>query len=109
MLVSTTETIPGFEIVEVLGVAKGNTIRAKHIGKDIVAGFRNVVGGELGEYTKMIAESREQALDRMIADARFMGADGVVGMRMATSMVMQGSAEILAYGTAVRMRVRGSG
>ena len=92
-----------------LGVAKGNTIRAKHIGKDIVAGFRNVVGGELGEYTKMIAESREQALDRMIADARNMGADGVVGMRMATAMVMQGSAEILAYGTAVRLRNRSSG
>ena len=109
MLVSTTETVPGFEIVEVLGVAKGNTIRAKHIGKDIVAGFRNVIGGELGEYTKMIAESREQALDRMIADARDMGADGVVGMRMATSMVMQGSAEILAYGTAVRLRNRRSG
>ena len=109
MLVSTTETIPGFEIVEVLGVAKGNTIRAKHIGKDIVAGFRNVVGGELGEYTKMIAESREQALDRMIADARSMGADGVVGMRLATSMVMQGSAEILAYGTAVRLKGRGNG
>ncbi len=108
MLVSTTEFIPGFEVVEVLGVAKGNTIRAKHIGKDIVAAFRHMVGGELGEYTKMMAESREQAYDRMVADARLVGADAVIGMRFTTSMVMQGSAEILAFGTAVRLRPAGS-
>ena len=104
MLLSTTEIIPGFEIVECIGIARGNTIRAKHIGKDIVAGFRNMVGGELNEYTKMIAEAREQACDRMIADAREMGADAVVGMRFTTSMVTQGAAEVLAFGTAVRLK-----
>ena len=109
MLVSTTESVPGFEIVEILGVVKGNTIRAKHIGKDIVAGFRHMVGGELGEYTKLMSESREQAYDRMVANARDVGADAVVSMRFATSMIMQGSAEILAYGTAVKLRKRGAG
>lgn len=96
MLVSTTESVPGFETVEVIGVVKRNTIRAKHIGKDIVAGFRHMAGGELGEYTKLMAESREQAYDRMVANARDVGADAVVSMRFATSMIMQGSAEILA-------------
>ena len=108
MLVSTTEFIPGFEVAEVLGVAKGNTIRAKHIGKDIDVIFRQMVGGELVEYTEMMAESREQANDRMVADARAMGADAVIGMRFTTSMVMQGSAEILAFGTAVKIRKVGS-
>lgn len=103
MRVSTTESIPGFEIAEVLGIAKGNTIRAKHLGKDIVAGFRNMVGGELVEYTKLMAEAREQAYDRMVADARAMGADAVVGMRFSTSMIAQGGAEILTFGTAVRL------
>lgn len=103
MIVATTETIAGHDIVEVLGLARGNVIRAKHVGTDIIAGLRNLVGGEVSEYTKLMAEAREQALDRMAADARAMGADAVVGMRISTAMVMQGSAEILAYGTAVRL------
>jgi uncharacterized protein YbjQ (UPF0145 family) len=104
MLVSTTETVAGREIAETLGIARGNVIRAKHIGTDIVAGLRNLVGGEVSEYTKLMGEAREQAYDRMIADAQRQGADAIVGMRFSTSMVMQGSAEILAYGTAVRLK-----
>lgn len=104
MIVTTTETVPGREIVEILGVARGNTIRAKHIGTDFVASLRNLVGGEIGEYTKMMAEAREQATDRMVADARAMGADAIVGMRLSTSMIVQGSAELLAFGTAVKLR-----
>ena len=104
MKVSTTESIPGSDTVEVLGIAKGNTIRAKHVGKDIVAGWRNMVGGELVEYTKLMDEAREEAYDRMVENARTMGADAVVGMRFATSMISQGGAEILAFGTAVRLK-----
>ncbi|MEM7567659.1 MAG: heavy metal-binding domain-containing protein [Pseudomonadota bacterium] len=104
MIVTTTETVPGREIEEILGIARGNTIRAKHIGTDIVASLRNLVGGEIGEYTKMMGEAREQALDRMIADGRAMGADAIIGMRLSTSMIVQGSAELLAFGTAVRLR-----
>ena len=103
MLVSSIETIPGRDVKEVLGLAKGNVIRAKHLGTDIVAALRNLVGGEVSEYTKLLAEAREQAYDRMVADARAMGADAVIGMRFATSMVMAGTSEILAYGTAVRL------
>jgi len=102
MIVSNTETVPGHEIAEVLGVARGNTIRARHVGTDIIAGLRNLVGGEVSEYTKLLAEAREQAYDRMVANAKSMGADAIVGMRFSTSMVTQGAAEILAYGTAVR-------
>ena len=101
MLLSTTETIPGKEIVRHLGLAKGNTIRARHIGHDVMAGLRNVVGGEITDYTKMMAESREQALDRMIEDAESKGANAIVGMHFTTSMIMQSASEILAYGTAV--------
>ena len=101
MLITTTETVNSRKVVKNLGLVKGNTIRARHIGKDIMAGLRNVVGGEVREYTKMMAESREQALDRMIEDARNRGANAVVGLRFATSMVMQNASEILAYGTAV--------
>jgi uncharacterized protein YbjQ (UPF0145 family) len=104
MLICTTETVPGREIAEILGVARGNTIRARHIGSDIVAGLRNIVGGEVSEYTKLMGEAREQALDRMIANAETMGADAVVAMRFTTSMVTQGAAEILAFGTAVRLK-----
>lgn len=103
MLIATTDLIAGREIVETLGLARGNTIRARHVGADIVAGLRNIVGGEVPEYTKLLAEAREQALDRMVAQATRMGADAVVGMRFATSMVTQGAAEIVAYGTAVRL------
>jgi uncharacterized protein YbjQ (UPF0145 family) len=103
MIVSTTETIPGRPIVEIVGVARGNTIRARHLGTDFVAGLRNLVGGEVGEYTKLMAEAREQAYDRMVADARAMGADAIVGMRFTTSTITQGAAEILAFGTAVKL------
>lgn len=106
MLISTTETVAGAEIVAVLGVAKGNVIRAKHIGADFIATLRNLVGGEVNEYTKLMAEAREQALDRMADHARGMGADAVVGMRFSTSVITQGAAEILAYGTAVRLKAR---
>ena len=101
MLLATTNTIEGKKIVKTIGLVKGNTIRARHIGKDIMAGLRNLIGGEVSEYTKMMAESREQALDRMIADAESQGANAVIQMRFATSMVMQSASEILAYGTAV--------
>ncbi|MGB2806863.1 MAG: YbjQ family protein [Sedimentisphaerales bacterium] len=101
MLMSTTETIEDKKIVKHLGMVKGNTIRARHIGRDIMAGLRNVVGGEITDYTKMMAESREQALDRMIEDAQNLGANAIVGVKFATSMVMQSASEILAYGTAV--------
>jgi uncharacterized protein YbjQ (UPF0145 family) len=98
---STTEMIEGKKIVRHLGLVKGNTIRARHLGRDIMAGLRNVVGGEITDYTKMMAESREQALDRMIEDAQNLGANAIVGVKFATSMVMQSASEILAYGTAV--------
>ena len=103
MIVSTVENIAGREVAEVIGVARGNTIRARHVGTDIVAGLRNLVGGEVSEYTKLMAEAREQAYDRMVANAHSMGADAVVAVRFSTSMVTQGAAEILAYGTAVRL------
>lgn len=101
MIVTTTETIAGKKIVRTLGMAKGNTIRARHIGRDIMALLRNIVGGEITDYTKLLAESREQAIDRMKADAARMGANGIVGVRFATSVLMGGAAELLAYGTAV--------
>jgi uncharacterized protein YbjQ (UPF0145 family) len=101
MLLTTTDSIEGKKIVKTIGLVKGNTIRARHIGRDIMAGLRNVVGGEVTEYTKMMAESREQALDRMIEDANSKGANAIVQMRFATSMVMHSASEILAYGTAV--------
>jgi len=101
MILSTTETIKGKKIVQTLGLAKGNTIRARHIGRDILALFRNIVGGEIYDYTKLLAESREQSLDRMSADARRLGANAVVCVRFSTSVLMGGAAELLAYGTAV--------
>lgn len=101
MIVTTTEQITGKHVKRTLGLARGNTIRARHIGRDIMAGLRNLVGGEVSEYTKLLAESREQALDRMVDEARSLGANAVVGVRFTTSMVMQGAAELLAYGTAV--------
>jgi uncharacterized protein YbjQ (UPF0145 family) len=104
MILSTVTEIAGKEITEVLGLVRGNTIRARHVGKDIMAGFKNIVGGEITDYTKMLAESREQALDRMITDARSLGADAIIGVRFTTSSVMQGAAELLAYGTAVKIR-----
>ena len=104
MIVSTVETVPGREIIEILGVTRGNVIRAKHVGTDIVAGLRQIVGGELNEYTKLLAEAREQAYDRMVAHAQGLGADAIIGMRFTTSTVMANSAEILAFGTAVKLK-----
>jgi len=101
MLLSTTDTIEGKKIIKHLGLAKGNTIRARNIGRDIMAILRHIVGGEITDYTKMMAESREQALDRMIEDAQKLGANAVVRLSFSTSMIMGGASEILAYGTAV--------
>ena len=101
MLLSTTDTICGKTIVKHIGLTRGNTIRARHIGKDFMARLRNMVGGEITEYTKLLAESREQALDRMIEHATSLGANAVVGLRFSTSEVTNGAAEILVYGTAV--------
>ncbi len=101
MLLSTTDTIEGKKIVKHLGLVKGNTIRARHIGRDIMAILRNIVGGEITDYTKMMAESREQAIDRMIEDAQKLGANAVLKVSFSTSMIMQNASEILAYGTAV--------
>ena len=101
MIIVNTGEIAGKRVVRTLGLARGNTIRARHLGKDIVAVLRNIVGGEVSEYTKMMAEAREQALDRMVEDARGLGANAVLNTRFMTSMLMQGAAELLAYGTAV--------
>jgi uncharacterized protein YbjQ (UPF0145 family) len=104
MILTTTDKIPGKEIVEILGIARGSTVRARNIGRDIFAGLKNIVGGEIEEYTKLQAESREQAIHRMIDDAQKLGADAVVNIRLATSVITQGAAEILAYGTAVKIK-----
>lgn len=101
MIVTTSDTIPGKRITKTLGLVRGNTIRARHIGRDIMAGLRTLVGGEIMEYTKLMAEAREQAVDRMVGEAGRMGANGIVGMRFTTSVIMGGAAELLAYGTAV--------
>lgn len=101
MIVVTTFEIPGKRIVRILGLVRGNTVRARHVGRDILAGLRNVVGGEVHEYTKLMAESREQALDRMLEEARTLGANAVLAVRFMTSDVGRGMAEMLAYGTAV--------
>lgn len=104
MIVTTTETIPNREINQILGVARGSTVRARHIGRDIFAGLKNIVGGEIEEYTKLQAQSREQAIQRMIQDGQKLGADAIVNIRLTTSMVMQGASEIVAYGTAVKLK-----
>ena len=101
MILATTDTIPGKTIVKTLGLVKGNTIRARHVGHDIKAVLKNIAGGEISEYTKMVAESREQSIDRMKEDAEKLGANAIVGLRFTTSSMMQGAAELLAYGTAV--------
>src|SRR5680860_585825 len=104
MIVVTTDSVPGREVADVLGLVRGDTIRARHLGKDILAALRNVVGGEIAEYTKLMGESREQAIDRMIERAEELGADAVVATRITTSMVMSQASEILVYGTAVRLK-----
>jgi uncharacterized protein YbjQ (UPF0145 family) len=101
MIVVTDNRIVGKRVVRTLGLVRGNTIRARHLGKDVIAVFRNMVGGEISEYTKMMAESREQALDRMVEEATELGANAVICTKFMTSMLMQGAAELLAYGTAV--------
>jgi uncharacterized protein YbjQ (UPF0145 family) len=103
MIITTTESIPNKQVSEIVGVARGSTVRARHAGRDIMAGLKNIIGGELEEYTKLQAQSREQAMQRMIQDAEKMGADAIINMRLTTSMVTQGAAEILAYGTAVKL------
>jgi uncharacterized protein YbjQ (UPF0145 family) len=104
MLLSTREQCEGFEVTETLGLVRGNTVRVRHLGNDILAGLKNIVGGEILAYTELFVDAREQALDRMIADAQELGADGILGIRFTTSMVMRGASEILAYGTAVKLR-----
>ena len=101
MTVVTTPNIPGKNVVCTLGLVRGNTIRARHIGKDIMAAMRNLVGGEVTEYAKLLAESREQALDRMAEQTEELGANAVIGLQFQTSVVMGGAAEMMAYGTAV--------
>ena len=101
MLVVSSPDIPGKKIVKTLGLVKGNTIRARHIGKDILAVFKNIVGGEIQEYTKLMAESREQAIDRMVQDAEQMGANAIISVSTTTSVISQGAAELLVIGTAV--------
>jgi uncharacterized protein YbjQ (UPF0145 family) len=103
MILTTTEKIPNREIIEILGIARGSTVRARSIGKDIFAALKNVLGGEIEEYTQLQAESREQAMQRMVKDAEKLSADAIVNIRITSSMVMNGAAEILAYGTAVRL------
>lgn len=105
MISATTETIPGYNVVEVLGIARGNVVRARAIGKDIMANLRSVVGGEIHEYTQLVAQSREHSVDRMQENAAEMGANAVIGVRFTTSVMMNGSAELLAYGTAVKIEL----
>ena len=103
MIIVTTPDVPGKTIKATLGLVRGNTIRARHVGNDIVAGLKTLVGGEITEYTKLMAESREQAVDRMISEAGKLGADAICGVAFTTSVIMGGAAELLAYGTAVSL------
>ncbi len=103
MIVSTTDNLPGYEIQEVLGVARGNVVRSKHIGKDILAGLKGLVGGEIRQYTELMTDARDVAYARMIEDAKKQGADAVINVRFVTSMIAQTMSELLAYGTAVRI------
>lgn len=103
MILSTTESIEGYEIREHLGIVTGNTVRAKFIGKDILASLRNIIGGEVKEYTEMLSESRNEAIKRMMAGAAELGADGVVGVRFTSAQVSQAASEMLAFGTAVKL------
>ncbi len=103
MIVATTHEVAGFRITQVHGMVRGNTIRARHVGRDIMAALRNLAGGEVVEYTKMMAEAREQAIDRMLEEAEALGANAVVAVHFQTSMIMSGAAEMLCYGTAVTL------
>lgn len=103
IILSTTETVPNRDVKEILGIARGSTVRARNVGRDILAGLKGIVGGEISEYTKLQADAREQALSRMVEDAKAHGADAVVGVRITTSMIAAGAAEIAVYGTAVKL------
>tara|TARA_Y100001970_G_scaffold35954_1_gene44435 strand:+ start:148 stop:462 length:315 start_codon:yes stop_codon:yes gene_type:complete len=103
MIITTSENIPNKEITDILGIARGSTVRARNLGRDIFAALKNVVGGEIEEYTKLQADAREQAIERMIADAISLDADAVINIRFSTSLIMQGASEILVYGTAVKL------
>ncbi len=103
MILSNTETIPGKTILEIYGVASGSTVRAKHVGRDLMAGLKNLVGGELKGYTELLQDARQEAIDRMVAQAESMGANAVVNIRLSTSSIAQGAAELFVYGTAVRV------
>ncbi len=109
MIVVNTETVPGYRIVELKGLVQGNTIRAKHLGRDIGAGFKNLVGGELRAYTELMSEARREATERMLEQARQLGADAVVNVRFTTSQVAGGAAELYAYGTAVAVEPKAAG
>jgi uncharacterized protein YbjQ (UPF0145 family) len=109
MILASTDGIPGRRIVRVLGLVRGSTIRARHIGRDVVAVFRNIAGGEIQEYTKLLAESREQSIDRMIEEAERLGANAVVAVRFSTSSIMGAAAEVMCYGTAVVVDQEGAG
>ncbi len=104
MIVTNSEEIPGRKISKIIGVVKGNTVRAKNIGRDIAAGLKNIIGGEIKSYTDLLTQAREEAYNRMVNDASVRGADAIIGMRFMTSMVLGGAAEILAYGTAVKLK-----
>jgi uncharacterized protein YbjQ (UPF0145 family) len=104
MILSTTHSVPGREIAEILGLVRGSTVRARNVGRDIVAGLKNIVGGEIEEYTQLQADAREQALQRMIDDARSLNADAVVGIQISTAMITRGAAEILFFGTAIKLK-----
>jgi uncharacterized protein YbjQ (UPF0145 family) len=103
MIITTTPEIPGKKVVKILGVVKGNTVRARNIGRDIGAGLKNIVGGEIKTYSEMTTSAREESFNRMVNQAKDLGADGIIGMRFMTSMIMQGASEMLAYGTAVKL------
>ena len=104
IIVTTTDEIPGYKIKELLGVVKGNTVRARNIGRDIGAGFKNLVGGEIKTYTEMVSDARDEAYNRMVNQAIEMGANAIINVRFMTSMIMQGASEMLAYGTAVTLK-----
>jgi uncharacterized protein YbjQ (UPF0145 family) len=104
IILSTTDFIPEKEIIGILGIARGSTVRARNIGRDIFAGLKNIVGGEIEDYTKLQAESREQAIQRMNEDAEQLNADAIINVRLTTSVIIQGAAELLAYGTAVKLK-----
>jgi len=104
MIVTTTETIPGKQVIQTLGIVQGNTVRTKHIGKDFMAGLKTIVGGEIKSYTDMLTQARTESYNRMVNEATKLGADAIISMRFTTSQVMQNAAEILAFGTAVKLK-----